>query len=411
MAKSAGLGTLEAEYWDEFLIRGLYILDPTTGQALHHHRKSDLGRGKVETQKSPFIHNPFGETKDAGKWPNLMASSEAREFVVALQNPYDFEVVIERISLQGDGLDISKVDLTLKPYRTQSFSLSGSVSTHGAISVRGCLVKVRGCRERAFSVFGEVWTPDGDLKIKNIGLPRWDKRRSGEFLLGSEFLDHSLPSPSVLDLSVIPEQPLLTVEKSSVLQNALMLMEGESDTVSLTVHNASPVAADFVHVSIFDSTTASMKEALAQKRITSSEMYEIEYHMTQLAAVSPEASPTSIGPGAYETFQFNILGKPGLSSITFQIDYANIAAPHLSNDDGFFTRQITYSHLRNRERQHPSSPHRDPPSLYRLGLAARSQPIRKPHPINPLPSPRGPPQRLALPPQHHHLHHPSALNR
>ena len=52
-----------------------------------------------------------------------MASSEAREFVVALQNPYDFEVVIERISLQGDGLDISKVDLTLKPYRTQSFSL------------------------------------------------------------------------------------------------------------------------------------------------------------------------------------------------------------------------------------------------------------------------------------------------
>ena len=54
VAKSAGLGTLEAEYWDEFLIRGLYILDPTTGQALHHHRKSDLGRGKVETQKSPL---------------------------------------------------------------------------------------------------------------------------------------------------------------------------------------------------------------------------------------------------------------------------------------------------------------------------------------------------------------------
>ena len=122
-----------------------------------------------------------------------------------------------------------------------------------------------------------------------------------------------------------------------------MLMEGESDTVSLTVINASPVAADFVHVSIFDSTTAAMKEALAQKRITASEMYEIEYHMTQLPAVSPEASPTSIAPGACETFQLNLLGKPGLSSITFQIDYANIAAPHLSNDDGFFTRQITYT--------------------------------------------------------------------
>jgi hypothetical protein len=345
VAKSVGLGTLEAEYWDEFLVRGLYILDPAGGQALHHHRKSDLGRGKAETQQGPFIHNPFGETKDAGKWPNLLTSGEVREFVVALQNPYDFEVVIERLSLQGDGasLDISKGDLTLKPYRTQSFSVAGTVGTHGAISVRGCFVKVRGCRERTFSVFGDVWSPYGDLKIKNIGLPKQDKRRSGEFIVGSEFLDHSLPSPSVLDLSVIPEQPLLTVEKSSVVQNALMLMEGESGTVSLTVHNASQVSADFIHVSVFDSTTAAMKEALAQKRISPSEMYEIEYHMTQLPAVSVEDTPTSIAPGTRETFQFHVLGKPGLSSITFQIDYANVSAPHLSNDDGFFTRQISYS--------------------------------------------------------------------
>jgi hypothetical protein len=351
-AASLGLKDVEAEYWDEFLVRGVYIVGPPESLVLHKHKQSDIGPvdklRKVEKQ-SPFIHNPFLEKADSKAAINLLVAGDEREFVISLQNPYDFQVKIESIRLQSDGVDVaSATNLFLRPYRTQSFSATGIVTSPGRVELESCIIKIQGCRERSFPIFSEPWAPEQDIKIKNIGLLRHQSHESTRLASDASTSSNRqtstkpFPIPSSVSLTVIPEQPILTVSAVSLPQSALMLLEGESTTFFITVHNTSKtVAADFIHLSFRDSTTTAIQEALGNKRLSPAELFELEYQLSHHPAVRvSEDVPSSIPPGNSETFQIEIMGKPGLTSAAIQIDYANISAPAWENDDYIFTRNV-----------------------------------------------------------------------
>jgi hypothetical protein len=351
-ATSLGLKDAEAEYWDEFLVRGVYIVGPSEPLALHKHKQSDIGpvdkMQKVEKQ-SPFIHNPFLEKADSKAAINLLVAGDEREFVISLQNPYDFQVKIETIRLQSEGIEVANAkNLILRPYRTQSFSATGIVTRPGHVELGSCIIKIQGCRERSFPIFSEPWAPEQDIKIKNIGLLRPQSQESAR--LASDASTSSsrqssakpFPIPSSVSLTVIPEQPILTVSAVSLPQSALMLLEGESTTFSITVQNISKtVAADFIHLSFRDSTTTAIQEALGNKRLSPAELFELEYQLSHHPAIRAcEDVPNSIPPGCSETLRVEIMGKPGLTSAAIQIDYASLSVPALENDDFFFTRNL-----------------------------------------------------------------------
>jgi trafficking protein particle complex subunit 9 len=351
-AASLGLKDAEAEYWDEFLVRGVYVVGPSEPLLLHKHKQSDIGPvdrlRKVEKQ-SPFIHNPFLEKADSKTAINLLVAGDQREFVISLQNPYDFQVKIESIRLQSEGIEVANAkNLFLRPYRTQSFSATGIVTHIGHIELENCIIKIQGCRERSFPIFSEPWAPEQDIKIKNIGLLRPQSQET--IRLASDASTSSsrqsstkpFPIPSSISLTVIPEQPVLTVSAISLPQSALMLLEGESTTFSITVHNTSKtVAADFLHLSFRDSTTTAIQEALGNKRLSPAELFELEYQLSHHPAVrATEDITKSIPPGSSETFRVEIMGKPGLTSAAIQIDYASLNASAWENDDFFFTRNI-----------------------------------------------------------------------
>lgn len=351
-AASLGLKDVEAEYWDEFLVRGVYVVGPPEPLLLHKHKRSDIGPvdklRKVEKQ-SPFIHNPFLEKADSKAAINLLVAGDEREFVISLQNPYDFPVKIESIRLQSEGSEVANAkDLSLRPYRTQSFSATGIVAHPGKVELDCCVVKIQGCRERPFPIFSEPWAPEQDIKIKNIGLLRPQSQESTRVASNASTSSNRqtstkpFPIPSSVSLTVIPEQPVITVLAVSLPQSALMLLEGESTRFSITAHNASKtVAADFIHLSFRDSTTTAIREALGNKRLSPAELFELEYQLTHLPAIRATGDvPTSIAPGRSETFWLEIVGKPGLTSAVIQIDYASLATPASETGDSFFTRNI-----------------------------------------------------------------------
>src|SRR6185295_958394 len=113
-------------------------------------------------------------------------------------------------------------NFVLRPYRTQSFSLTGRIPKEGVITVNGCVVKINGCRERLFPIFGDPWTPEPDTKVMNIGLlsslKPSSRHRSNPSTssLGAETQRRSFPIPATISLNVIPEQPNLAIADSSV---------------------------------------------------------------------------------------------------------------------------------------------------------------------------------------------------
>jgi hypothetical protein len=330
-AKASGFD-VDAEYWDDFLVRGLYVLDPPKAHVFAPNRKSEL-----KTETGPFIHNPFA-TKTTEAWPNLLAVDEDREFVVSLQNPFEFEVAIEHIKLSADGdIDISSHSLILKPYRTQNFSLVGKIAQDGPLSINGCIIKIQGCRERLFPIFSQPWIPTRNVKVKTVGFVR----------SGHNHADSSIPSqdespvPNPLQLTVIPPQPNLGITSTSVSHNALMLLEGEQATFDVTLTNSSSVAVDFLHVTFFDSATAAINDALNQKGLAPGDLYEIEYQLLHLPAIRLiEDQPTVVKAHSSATFHFQLLAKPGLTSVNIQFNYGNISQPHLKGKDTIFTRQL-----------------------------------------------------------------------
>ena len=342
-AKAMGLHNIDAEYWDEFLVRGVTLINAPEALSLHTHKKSDLlaTEPKQVAKKGPFIHNPFLEKPASTNAQNLMVAGDEREFVVSLQNPYDFEIFIESIQFVAGELRFGHASsLVLRPYRTQSFSVLGNLPASGSYELEKCMIKVQGCRERAFAIFAEAWRPPFDPKVKSIGLPTKDlnaERPESDDISKEAVV--TLPKSTTIPLTVIPAQGVLEVASLSLPQSSIMLLEGQSTRYRITVRNSSTsTAANFVHVSFSDSTTLAIQDALAKKNLNSAELFELEYQVKHYPAVRLVGEkPTNIEPGASSELEFEVLGKPGLTHVTILIDYANMEEDSQST---FHTRQI-----------------------------------------------------------------------
>jgi hypothetical protein len=346
----------EAEFWDEFLVRGFYVLEQSSNMALHRQRHSDLSKAKNKRgPESTFkiVHDPFAAKSAETETTDLVVAGEEREFVITLQNPYEFDVEVERIRILCQGTVIGSSDhgFVLRPSRTQSFSVTGTVMDPGVVTIDACMIKIRGCRERRFSIFSDPWTPAADVKMKTIGLlksrslksrPKSDESTSSQI---SQTAQLSFPAPSIVPLTIIPPQPNITISETLSSQSAVMLLEGERKTVSITLHNRSNVAAaDFLQLSFKDTSSAAMVDAIASASLPPSELYEFEYQLVHYPAIRLIGDNSlSIDPGKSRVFEFEILGKPGLTHATVVFHYASISMPHVANQNIFFSREVSVS--------------------------------------------------------------------
>jgi hypothetical protein len=353
-ATRLGQNGLLAEYWDDFLIRGIEPLDPSERSRLSMHSPHDLAAlstPSIAIQKDPFIYSSFAKTKAQSRTNVVLTAGEMVYFAVILQNPFEFDVEIDRISLISEGCQFAASDhsIVLGHYCSQKFIMSGKPTTHGTMSIIGCKARIRYCHERTFHIFRKQWRPEPVIKLKpprsTTGGP--DPRGAG---LAEKPVSVSAkdPEPDSLSLTVLHAQPMLSVTGSTLLQPALMLLEGESKSFQITLHNTSTAAsADLLLFTFQDSATTQLQDALAERELSPTELYELQLQLAATPSLKwisedGEEREASIPAGSSSTFRFEVFGRPGLLSGVIQVDYAHVGVPRSEMKETFYTRQLRY---------------------------------------------------------------------
>ncbi|KAL6879018.1 TRAPP II complex [Trichoderma novae-zelandiae] len=341
LVKRLGMTHLTAEFWDEFLVREIALEPlPSTRIPIPHARSVLPGATTMRASQdvNPFIYNPFLREPDETAAANLVAG-EVAKFKLTIQNTYDVELDIESIRLETDGVDFEAMSESaiVGPYRTQAVRLQGLAKEAGSIQVTGAIIKIKGCRERRFAIFPKHWKPYQEDKIKVKGIASVTApMMSGKF--------HDMPlEPFSLDLNVTQPQPLVTVKSTTLPQSSVMILEGERHIFSITLQNESTTPVDFMLFSFKDSTQEPLQTALANRDATPAELYEYELILIKKQALRLPRSTQSrnIAPGGEATFEFEILGKPGLTHATIQIDYTYLGVPRDEVTEQFYTRQLS----------------------------------------------------------------------
>ncbi|KAI0898056.1 Trs120-domain-containing protein [Annulohypoxylon nitens] len=341
LSQRLGMGHLSAEYWDEFLVRGITMdpLPPTRTPTSHPKTVlPGVTTARTSQDVNPFIYNPFIRADKATVDKTLVAG-ETATFRITLQNPYEIDVDIESIKLDAGGADFesSITSTIIGPYRTQILKLTGTPKAAGHLKITGAIVKVRGCRERRFPIFPQAWAPDTETKIKGIGLVALEHNKKLPFP-GPPL------TPDSIGLSVISAQPLVVIKSTTLFQSSVMILEGERQVFSVTLQNlSSTTPADLLLFSFQDSTQGPLQTALTSRDATPAELYEYELILARKQALrlrKIDDSKRYIAPGGTATFDFEILGKPGLTNGTIQVDYAHLGVPQSEITDNFHTRQV-----------------------------------------------------------------------
>ncbi|KAK8058358.1 hypothetical protein PG994_008806 [Apiospora phragmitis] len=319
LSTRSGLGKLSAEYWDEFLIRDITVdpLPPT--RAPEAHAKSVLpGSNIIRTSQdvNPFIYNPFLRPPNKALLDQTLVVGEAAVFRITIQNPYEMDLDIESIKLDTEGAacEPAAESTIIGPYRTQISKVTGIPREAGDLKVTGAVVRVRGCRERRFPIFTQPWAADTQVKVKGFGVTALEKNKE---------LPNPGPAltPTSMSLTAISAQPVVVVKSTSLAQSAVMILEGERQ----------------------DSTQGPLQTAILNRDATPAELYEYELVLAKRQALrrrKVDEAQRYIAPGETKTFDFEILGKPGLTNGTIQIDYAYLGVPQDEIKDQFHTRQV-----------------------------------------------------------------------
>ena len=92
-----------------------------------------------------------------------------------------------------------------------------------------------------------------------------------------------------------------------------------------------------------DSTQEPLKAALANRDATPAELHEYELILMKKQALRiPKGIQTRfIEAGGEATFEFEILGKPGLTHASIQVDYTYLGKPREEVTEQFYTRQAS----------------------------------------------------------------------
>ena len=351
-ARQLGLKHPEAEYWDDFLVRGIEAVGVNSPRSLQLHVKSELevtGATDNQKERNPFIYNPSSKSKTFATNDPLSVAKERSLFRVTLQNLYDFEISVERIKLLSDGvpLECEAQSTIIGPYRTQTIILNGTPLSSGTLKVHGCLAKIKGCHERSFLTFTEAWSPRPSVKEKPTGLA--ERKRSRPPVSGADNGRNTLPPKgpvaSTLISKVLGAQPNVTLKSLSAPQGAIMLLEGESKIIQIFLQNESKsTPADLLLFSFHDSSASHRQSALSNKELTAGELYDLELDLAHKQPFRLRHEDNNqdfeLDAGGEIKLIVEVLGKPGLSQGAFQVDYGHLGIAKADIQETFYTRQL-----------------------------------------------------------------------
>ncbi|KAL0946868.1 hypothetical protein HGRIS_013034 [Hohenbuehelia grisea] len=302
----------------------------------------------------PFLYNPRKAQANQGK--TLVVQNEELEFIVMMQNPYVFDLELESLSLSTSGVQFETrpIRLAVPAASFQPVLLSGKALETGNLTVRGCIVQAPGGTPREFIL--PLATEEEELRLsrKRSALACETDRYKYSGLSGITWSSSPKRSSAqlqnttfkFLECTVVPEQPLLRIRRTSVTHGAVMLYEGETSNIRLTLENVSSLPIDFLRLAFEDSTMGPAQQALADGQLSVFDTYETEYDLLhQPLFVWNGNTSVDMAPAQKLPINVQCFGKAGCTTGTIHISYGYVQRP---TEEGkpppsvFHTRQLSY---------------------------------------------------------------------
>ncbi|KAJ7285808.1 TRAPP II complex [Mycena rebaudengoi] len=305
----------------------------------------------------PFLYNP---RRALGQGKSLVVQGELLEFVVVLRNPYVFDLDIQALSLSTSGVTFQSkpVRVVVPSTALHVVTLSGRATETGSLVIRGCFAQAPGGIRREFPLplsteeeeerisrkRAALECESGRSKYTGLDCFPWEKaskRASTQLTV--------VPTKTALrflEYTVVPEQPLLRIRRTSVTHGAVMMYNGEMSTIRITLENVSPLSIDFLRLVFDDSTIAPAQQALANGGLSVFDTYETEYDLLHRPVFSWNKDDTKdIPPGHKLTVNVNCYGKVGCTNGTVHVSYSYVHRPVDTLNTPpqvFHTRQLSY---------------------------------------------------------------------
>lgn len=326
VVRASDVSKLETEYWDPFLVRGITLSGASDTDLIASHAPDALlPHRDIEESKDPLLPKPRDATVE-----EVAVLGDKSRFLVTLQNPFEFEVIVERFTLSYKGISLQQnpQSLVLGPARSQTFTAVAVASEAGQVQIDGCIVKIQGCREQFFPIYKASWTPKLSKKMKTLGLssnPVGSRDSTGSF--GPDAIaspDLVGPVAETVAIKVIDPLPLLAAGSDSLSQSIITVLEGQRRTFGVTVRNVSEsIPVTFVKVSFSHALRESRMET-SKGILGRTELHELDHlqlHQQPFTCKQSTGVKCLIKPGELYSFQVEVLGRIGITGGTVIIDY------------------------------------------------------------------------------------------
>ncbi|RMY80574.1 hypothetical protein D0862_12678 [Hortaea werneckii] len=314
VSRHLGLTDVQAEYWDPFLVRGVCFVEPHASRNLLPLGSSKGNSATQGIPGNPLLYDPNAKRGIQAKGRLPIVRNEPLSCLVTLQNPLETPVEVEDLGLVTDSNNDVDLDLvnftpvTLKPLCFQQVPCAVSPTRSGDFSITGCRIKVAGCREKVFGIFGQPWSPSGETLVKFQGQNVQAKFHPGP----------AAPTASV-PMTAIESLPLLEIEHTSHREGNMMLLDGETQTINVVLRNKSQdVAAAILSVNDSAGVTRIRRQDAHVDNATSQQ-------------TSTDLAVEVVQPGSTLSLDFDVLGKVAVSSTTLNIIYGRPEASHVSH--------------------------------------------------------------------------------
>ncbi|KAH9926207.1 TRAPP II complex [Fomitopsis serialis] len=307
--------------------------------------------------KDPFLYNP--RKVAPGQTQSVLVQNERFEVVMTLRNPFVFDLQLESLALSTYGVRIESeaMPITIPANTYHPVTMTGKAVEPGTLTIRGCVVQAPGGLPREYVLplsteeaeetrsrrRSAIESEVGRAKYAGLESLPWKRMSKRDSKQASK-----TASLWFLECKVVPEQPLLRIRRTSLTHAAVMLYNGETSTIRLTLENVSSLPIDLIRLTFDDSTIAPGQQALAEGELSVFETYETEYDLIHRPVFSwdNERDTSRVDPGEKTTVSVKCFGKVGCTSGAVHLSYAYIHRHQEMLEekppDVFHTRQLSY---------------------------------------------------------------------
>ncbi|KAI8051434.1 TRAPP II complex [Syncephalis plumigaleata] len=370
-------------FWHNGFLRHLETCKPLDHRRPHM-RKRRVASG-TETGSDPFIYNPFAKKSAEDTRKMIWVVNEPVYTMVTLWNPFAFDLELQEIRLITSGIAFeSETAAALIPAGAPlTLRLSGTPKESGQLSILGCSVVAFGGVYEEFyirSPFDDDGTDDSDGSKRTQATDRQKTqlairqrpKRSGLDAFNSSIeslntttnpLETSATTATAttststpitptrpIDVQVISEMPLVRVKNTTLNHGAVMLCEGETTTMTITLENIGRETVNFI-LPVFLENPTPPPTGNHQLRPSKEDTYEQDRFLAYTHAfrwpltqeTGEDSTRVTILPGHTFDLTIGLYGKRNSTGGSIQIDYGCEQNETTSNDDNVvvYTRQLS----------------------------------------------------------------------